>query len=125
MTLKIHPVDRLLTLEGTGRAPIPYLGYVEDSLQIPGIRGYSKDIMLLVILIRTYAKKVLVMEGKNYQQGNGSNYEGGTSQGSHSLQAGPLQCGHVRVTSVAPKHERGMGPWEGDTPFNNLWPHYA
>ena len=41
MTLKVHPLDRLLELEGTRGSAIPYLGYAEVSLQIPGIRGYN------------------------------------------------------------------------------------
>ena len=55
MTLKVHPLDRLLKLEGTSRAVIPYLGYVEVNLQILGIRGYNEDVVLLVIPTTTYA----------------------------------------------------------------------
>ena len=32
MAWKVHPLDRLLKLEGTGGATIPYLGYVEVNL---------------------------------------------------------------------------------------------
>ena len=35
--LKIQPLGQLLELEGTGGAAIPYLGFVEVNLQIPGI----------------------------------------------------------------------------------------
>ena len=63
MALKIYPLDRLLELEGTRGSPIPYLGYVEVNLQIPGIMGYNEDILLLVILTMTYAEKVLFMMG--------------------------------------------------------------
>ena len=63
MALEIHPIDRLLELEGLGRVAISYLGHVEVSLQIPGIRGYNKDIWKLVILTMAYAKKVLVVVG--------------------------------------------------------------
>ena len=37
--LEIQPLGRLLELEGTGGAAIPYLRFVEVNLQIPGIRG--------------------------------------------------------------------------------------
>ena len=47
MNLKVHSLDRLLELEGTGGSAIPYLGYVEVNLQIQGIQGYNKDILLL------------------------------------------------------------------------------
>ena len=66
MALKVHPLDRLLKLQGTGGATIPYLGYVEVNLQILGIRGYNENIALLVILTMTYAEKVPVMV-QNYQ----------------------------------------------------------
>ena len=35
--LEIQPLGRLLKLEGTGGATIPYLRFVEANLQIPGI----------------------------------------------------------------------------------------
>ena len=63
MALQVHPLDKVLELEGTRRSAIPYLGYVEVNLQIPGIRGYNEDILLLVILTMTYAEKVPVMVG--------------------------------------------------------------
>ena len=63
MALKIHPLDRLLELEGPGGLAIPYLGYVEVNLQIPGIKGYNKDVLLLVITTTTYSEKMPVMVG--------------------------------------------------------------
>ena len=63
MTLKVHPLDRLIELEGTRGSAIPYLGYVEINLQIPGIRSYNKDFLLLVIPTMTYSEKVPVMVG--------------------------------------------------------------
>ena len=61
LTLKIKPLGQLLELEGTGGAAIPYLGFVEVNLQIPGIRNYNKDVLLLVIPTTTYTKTVPVM----------------------------------------------------------------
>ena len=61
--LKIQPLGQLLELEGTGGAPIPYLGFVEVNLQILGIRGYNKDVLLLAIPTTAYAEGVLVMVG--------------------------------------------------------------
>ena len=63
MTLKVHPLDRLLEVEGTEGSAISYLGYVEVNWQIPGIKGYNEDILLLVILTPIYSKKVPVMVG--------------------------------------------------------------
>ena len=61
MTLKVHPLGRLLDLEGTGGSTIQYLGYIEVNLQIQGIKGYNEDILLLVIPTMTYSEKVPVM----------------------------------------------------------------
>ena len=61
MTLEVHSLGGLLELEGTGGSAIPYLGYIEVNLQIPGIKGYNEDILLLVISTMTYSEKVPVM----------------------------------------------------------------
>ena len=63
MALKVYPLNRLLELRGTGGSAIPYLGVVEVNLQIPGVKGYNRDILLLVILTITYSEKVPVMVG--------------------------------------------------------------
>ena len=61
--LKIQPLGRLLELEGTGGAAIPYLGFVEVNLQILGIRRYNEDVLLLAIPTMTYTERVPVMVG--------------------------------------------------------------
>ena len=61
MALKFHPLGRLLELEDTEGCTILYLGYIEVNLQIPGIKSYNEDVLLLVILTMTYSEKVLVM----------------------------------------------------------------
>ena len=66
------PLDRLLELEGTGGSSIPYLGYVEVNLQMPGIRVFNEDVLLMVIPMTTYAEKVPVMVGS---KGNGNDYK--------------------------------------------------
>ena len=53
----------VLELEGTGGAAIPYLRFVEVNLQIPGIRGYNKDVLLLAIPTTAYSEGVLAMVG--------------------------------------------------------------
>ena len=63
MTLKVHPLDRLLELEGTGGSATPYVGYVKVNLQIPGIWGYNEDVLLLTMLTTTYSEKVPVVVG--------------------------------------------------------------
>ena len=63
LALEVHPLGRLLELEGTGSFTIAYLGYIEVNLQVPGIKGYNEDVLLLVILTTTYSEKVPVMVG--------------------------------------------------------------
>ena len=63
LALPIQPLGWLLESEGTGGAAIPYLGFVEVNLQIPGIRNYNEDVLLLVIPTMAYSKMVPVMVG--------------------------------------------------------------
>ena len=63
LTLQIQPLGRLLELEGRGGSAISYLGYVEVNLQIPGIKNYNEDVLLLVIPTMTYSEIVPVMDG--------------------------------------------------------------
>ena len=63
LDLEIQPLGRLLELEGTRGAAIPYLRFVEVNLQIPGVRRYNEDVLLLAIPTTTYSEKVPVMVG--------------------------------------------------------------
>ena len=63
LVLQIQPLGQLLELEGTGGAAIPYLGFVEVNLQIPGVTNYNEDMLLLVIVTTTYSEMVLVVVG--------------------------------------------------------------
>ena len=63
LALQIQPLGQLLELEGIGGSAIPYLGFMEVNLQIPGIKNSNEDILLLVILTMTYSKTVQVMVG--------------------------------------------------------------
>ena len=50
LALEVHPLGRLLELEGMGGSVIPYLAYVEVNLQITCIKSYNEDVPLLVYL---------------------------------------------------------------------------
>ena len=63
LALEIQSLGQLLELEGTGGSAIPYLGFVEVNLQIPGIQHYNEDVLLVVIATMTYSKMVLVIVG--------------------------------------------------------------
>ena len=63
LELQIQPLGWLLESEGTGGSTIPYLGYMEVNLQIPGIKNYNEDVLLLVISTTTYSETVPVVVG--------------------------------------------------------------
>ena len=127
MALKVHPLDRPLKLEGTSQAAIPYLGYVEVNLQIPGIRGYNKDVMLLVILTMTYAEKVPVMVGSNIiDRAMGIILKGELSKMTMTWRQAHFSAIILGVTPASPQMNKGeWEPQEGDTSSNNLWPLFA
>ena len=106
------------------KATIPYFGYVEVNLQIPGIRGYNWDVMLLVISNMTYAEKVPVMVGsKNYWQGNGDNYKGKLAMVTQPGGKPTWLLAYWGHSSCPLNMQGWMGPQEGDTHSNCLWPH--
>ena len=45
---KIQPLDQLVPTEGSGGADVPYLGYIDVRMQIPGISSFKWDILMLV-----------------------------------------------------------------------------
>ena len=63
LALEIQPLGCLLELEGTGGSAMPYLGFVEVNLQIPGIQCYNEDVLLLIIPTMTCSKMVPVVVG--------------------------------------------------------------
>ena len=63
LDLKIQPMGQLLELEGTGGAAIPYLQFLEVNLQIPRVRRYNEDVLLLAIPTTTCSERVPVMVG--------------------------------------------------------------
>ena len=56
-------IGLVIRARGDGGAAIPYLGFVEVNLQIPGIANYNEDVLMLVIPTMTYSEMVLVMAG--------------------------------------------------------------
>ena len=63
LALQIQPLGCILELEGTRGEAIPYFGFVEAKLQMPGITSYNEDVLLLVIPTTTYSEMGLVMFG--------------------------------------------------------------
>ena len=48
LKLPIHNLNTLIKAEVSGGNTIPYVGYVEARLQIPGIQAMNKDLLLMV-----------------------------------------------------------------------------
>ena len=94
--LEIQPLGQLLELEGTGGAAIPYLGFVEVNLQIPGIRGYNEDVLLLDIPTTAYTEGVLVMVGLSCMTAGELAFATATWQQTHfgAVMSGSLQLSH-------------------------------
>ena len=44
---EIQPLDQLVPIEGSGGADVPYLGYVEVRMCIPGISSFDRDVLML------------------------------------------------------------------------------
>ena len=61
--LKIQQLQTILDLEGTGGLDIPYEGYVELNLDIPEVKGFKEDILMLVVKDSEYGKRVPVAIG--------------------------------------------------------------
>ena len=61
--LEIKNLETLLDLEPTGGGSVPYEGYVELRMQIPGIEAFDLDILMLVIPESEYAKRVPITIG--------------------------------------------------------------
>ena len=63
LELKIQKLETLLDLEPTGGGSVPYKGYVELRMQIPGVEAFNLDVLMLVIPESEYAKRVHITIG--------------------------------------------------------------
>ena len=51
---EIQPLEHLVPIEGSGGEDVPYLGYVEVRMCIPGINSFDRDVLMLVSPITTH-----------------------------------------------------------------------
>ena len=63
LKLPIKQLKTLIPMEGLGGIIIPYLGYVEATLNIPEVRAFQEDCLFLVVNNHTYGKCVPIMIG--------------------------------------------------------------
>ena len=102
-----------------------YLGYIEVNLQIPGMKGYNEDILLLVIPTTTYLGE---SHGHSQVQihrlGDGSDDQGGTCMrvtadlDGSMLTLVHLGLGHSSCPHTDSKGDKRSG--EGDNPLPKL-----
>ena len=121
LDLEIQPLGWLLELEGTGGAAIPFLRFVEVNLQIPRIRGYNEDVLLLVIPTTTYSEGALVVVGSKTIDRALSCMTAGelaqvtaTWQQAHfgAVMSGSLQLSHGNSDIIKSGEKIGSFSWE-------------
>ena len=63
LKLKIHRLQQLLNMEGTGGGSVPYKGYVEVLLEVPEIPEFKEYILMLVVKDSEYGNRVPLQLG--------------------------------------------------------------
>ena len=63
LKLPVKPLQTFLDIEGTGGGRVPYYGYVEGRLEIPGLPKFGEDVLMLVIDDSPYGKRVPIQLG--------------------------------------------------------------
>ena len=63
LDLKIQNLKEILPLEGAAGIKVPYLGYVEAQLEIPGVDAFNEDCLFLVMPDHEYGHRVPVTIG--------------------------------------------------------------
>ena len=62
LKLDLHPLDTL-QLRGWGGVEVGYLGYTECTLEIPKVKGFKQDVLLLVVNNSEYRARVPILLG--------------------------------------------------------------
>ena len=63
LQLKIKPLKTILDIEGTGGGAVPYHGFVECRVQLPQIKKFDVDVLMLVIDDSAYGMPVPIQIG--------------------------------------------------------------
>ena len=63
--LQIHPLDDILHIETAGGSMLPYAGYIEADVTVPGLFEGDTSTILLVVPNTEYSKRVPVLLGTN------------------------------------------------------------
>ena len=61
---EIQPLEHLVPMKGNGGASVPYLGYVEVRMHIPGINSFDRNVLILISSTTTqYHQRVPIQVG--------------------------------------------------------------
>ena len=63
LKLKVHKLNKLLGIKGTGGGKVPYQGYVETLLEIPEIPEFKEQVLMLIIKNIEYGERVPIQLG--------------------------------------------------------------
>ena len=63
LKLPIKQLQTLIPMEGSGGITIPYLGYVEATLNILEVKAFQEDCLFLVVNDHSHGKHVPIMIG--------------------------------------------------------------
>ena len=61
--LPFRQLESLLEIEGSGGIDVPYLGYTEVNLRVPGVKALDEDILVVIQNDSMYSAKVPVALG--------------------------------------------------------------
>ena len=85
---------------------------MEVNFQIPGIKNYNKDVLLLVIQITTYSGMVPVMVGSKIIDRAMRIIMKGACKSDHILETGSFYGCHVSVTTATIKRGQMEVEWK-------------
>ena len=60
LDLPIYHLNHILNMEAMGGGKVPYLGYVETHLQVPGVKTFNDDMLMLIFEYNPYRDWVLM-----------------------------------------------------------------
>ena len=63
LKLDLKSLDTILDIEGTGGGKVPYHGYVECRLNLPQVKKFDQDVLMLVIDDSQYGTRVPIQIG--------------------------------------------------------------
>ena len=63
LSLLIQPLSLILNIKAMGGGLVPYLGYVETHIQIPGVKKVHEDVLMLVFEDSPYGDRVPIQVG--------------------------------------------------------------